>query len=376
MTSIDRKNRETAATPWKRSELSAVHWLSPDQAGEWDAFVAQHPLGLVYHLSAWQKVLETAFQHIRGRFLVLRDERGEIKAGLPLYTVSSWLLKNRTVSVPFATMCDPLVSTKEEFDLLWPVIENQSREQQSQRIEIRTRCVATECVPSILTAGARYKHHYLPLNESTDVLFRSFHQSCVRRRVEKARRGGLIIEERQDDQSLRVFHALLVATRRKRLLPPMPFAFFEAIYRYLSPNHVSLYLGLSEGEPVAGLMALKFRDMWTMEYNGDADNAAPGANQFLCWDTIQRAKNSGARYYSFGRTAIDNESLLDYKRRWATVEEDLVDFTNVPGSMRARSEESATAVSEALYITAKKVLRYAPVGMQKSFGDFCYRHLG
>jgi hypothetical protein len=356
--------------------MSTIHWISPDEYGEWDAFVTRHPLGLVYHTSSWQKVLESAFGHIRGRFLVLRDAGGGIQAGLPVYNVHSWLLKNRTVSVPFATMCDPLVSTKEEFNLLWPAVEEASRKHKSQRIEVRARRTSADCMPAGLTASARYKHHYLPLAENPDVLFRKFHQSCVRRRLDKAKRGGVVVEERQDEESLRVFHAMLVATRRRRSLPPMPFAFFREMYRGLSPNNVVLYLAVHAGEPVGGLMALKFKDMWTMEYNGDADNAPAGANQLLCWEAIQRAKSSGAAYYSFGRTSLDNASLLEYKSRWATVEEDLTDFVSIPGAAAVQSDETPTAVAVALHATAKKLLHYAPPAVQKSFGDFCYRHLG
>lgn len=356
--------------------MSTIHWLSPDEQEEWDAFVTRHPLGLVYHLSSWQKVLESAFGHIRGRFLVLRDADGQIQAGVPIYRVHSWLLKDRTVSVPFATMCDPLVSTKEEFNLLWPAIEDAAGKQGSRRIEIRTRRMSADCMPALLTASARYKHHYLALDKNTDALFRSFHQSCVRRRVEKARRAGVVVEERQDEQSLRVLHSFLVATRRRHSLPPMPFAFFQAMYRCLSPDRVALYLATHAGEPVGGLMALKFKDMWTMEYNGDADNAPAGANQLLCWETIQRAKSSGAGYFSFGRTSLDNPSLLEYKSRWATVEEDLTDFVSLPGSVPAQVDESPKGVSVVLRGTAKRILRYAPAAVQKSFGDFCYRHLG
>ncbi len=356
--------------------MSTIHWLSPDEQGEWDAFVTRHPLGLVYHLSSWQRVLESAFGHIHGRFLVLRDGGGQIQAGVPVYTVTSWLLKNRIVSVPFATMCDPLISTKEEFGLLWPAIEDASRQHRSKRIEIRTRRISTDCMPALLTAGARYKHHYLPLGENTDVLFRSFHLTSVRQKVQKARRAGVIVEERQDEQSLRVFHAFLVATRRRRSLPPMPFAFFQAMYRWLSPDHAALYMAVHAGEPVGGLLALKFKDLWTMEYSGDADNATTGANQLLCWETIQRAKSSGARCFSFGRTAPDNTGLLDYKRRWATVEEDLTDFINPPGSRLAPGDESPKAANRTLYEIAKRLLRHAPAAVQKSFGDFCYRHLG
>jgi hypothetical protein len=68
--------------------------------------MSTHPLGLVYHLSAWKFVLDDTFPHIRGKFLVLSDAAtGEIQAGLPVYAVKSWLLGNRTVSVPFALHC-------------------------------------------------------------------------------------------------------------------------------------------------------------------------------------------------------------------------------------------------------------------------------
>jgi len=195
--------------------LNKIYWLSAEEQDEWDAFVTRHPLGLIYHLSSWQRVLESAFGHIRGRFLVLRDGGGQIQAGLPVYTVASWLLGNRTVSVPYATMCDPLISTKEQFNLLWPAIEDASEKQGIRRIEIRTRRIGTDCIPALLTASEKYKHHYLPLGEPTDAMFRSFDKTSIRQRVKKAKREGVVVEERQDEQSLRVLHAFLVATRRR-----------------------------------------------------------------------------------------------------------------------------------------------------------------
>src|SRR5580658_8386102 len=101
-----------------------VDWLRPEEETQWDAFAAKHPLGLIYHRTPWKQVLEQAFPHIRGHFLVLRDNStGEIQAGLPLYTLKSWLLGNRAVSVPFASFCDPLISSGEEFDQLLPMIQ-------------------------------------------------------------------------------------------------------------------------------------------------------------------------------------------------------------------------------------------------------------
>lgn len=366
-----RQDQELAMT------ADQVHWLSPDEEGEWDAFVTRHPLGLVYHLSSWQRVLETAFKHICGSFLVLRDRGGQIQAGLPVYTVASWLLGNRTVSVPFATMCDPLILTKEEFSLLWPAIENVSKSHRSRRVEIRTRCIGRDCLPELLTAGARYKHHYLPLSKSTDELFRSFDKTSIRQRVEQARRAGVVVEQRQDDEGLRTLHSLLVATRQRRSLPPMPFAFFQAMYRSLGPDRIALYLAMHSGEPVGGLLVLKFKGLWTAEYSGTADNATRGSGPFLYWEAIQRAKSSGAECFSFGRTSLDNTGLLDHKRRWATIEEDLSDFVIRHGSTSAQLHESPKVGVLALCSNAvQRLNRYVPTRVQQCIGNFAYRHLG
>ena len=354
--------------------MSSVSWIAAEDLGSWDAFVLRHPLGLAYHLSAWRSVLEGTFDHIRGKIVVVKDENGEIRSGLPIYNIRSWLLKNRTVSVPFATFCDPLISSREDFILLWKAVEEMARESGSRRIEIRTRRMDSNLIPAPLVAGARYKHHYLPLSGSIDELFRRLHPSCIRRRLQQAKRTGLTVERRQDIQSVRCLHSLLVATRRRLGLPPIPVDLFEAAFRYLSSDRVGVYLAISRGTPVGGALAVKFKDMWTAEYSGHADGAPPGTDQYVYWHMIECAKNSGAASFSFGRTSLDNQGLLDYKRRWATIEEDLTDYVAYPGRT-PRATESAKTVHPAFYLSAR-LLRYTPTHIQKCFGDFCYRHLG
>ena len=357
--------------------MKTIHWLSANEYDEWDAFVKRHPKGLVYHLSAWKQLLEIAFGHIHGQFLVLRNGDGQIQAGLPLYAVKSWVLGNRLVSIPFATMCDPLISSKEEFDLLWPAIEDVSVKNKTRRIEIRIRRTNTECLPAPLAASTHYKHHYLTLEKSTDELFRSFNKSNISRAIKKAKQEGVIIEERNDEQSLRVLHSFLVSTRRKHSLPPMPFAFFRAMYQVLSPDHVTLYLAIHEGRPVGGILVSKFKDLWTSEYSGDVSDSVRGVSQLIYWETIQHAKNSGAANFSFGRTSLDNTGLLTHKRRWATIEEDLTDYISSPNVITEQSHEAPKPGNHSKYdSTVKLLIKYSPGLVQKFIGDFVYRHLG
>jgi len=352
--------------------------LTSQNDTEWDAFVTRHPLGRVYHLSKWKQVIEDAFPHIRGRFLSLRDSAtGQIQAGLPVYTVKSWLLGRRLVSIPFASSCDPLVSTAKELALLLPLIQGAARDARVRTIEIRATRTVQHLAASPLAAGVIHKHHYLPLDRSPEELFKSLHNSSVRYMVRKAGRIGVAVEERMDEEGIRIFHAILTETRRRHSLPPHPLAFFQAMKRRLGPDHVKVYLAMHEGEPVAGHLVLRFKDLWTSEYSGNTDSAVAGANQLLYWDIIQRAQSSGAQSFSFGRTSHDNHGLLAHKRRWATVEEDVTYFTNASGNGSALSTAGVEARRAALaYHLLKPLVARTPLPLYRLFGDFCYRHLG
>lgn len=357
--------------------MSTIQWLSTKEYDEWNDFVLRHPKGLVYHLSTWKQMLEIAFEHIRGQFLVLRNESGQIQAGLPVYTVKSWILGNRIVSVPFATMCDPLISSKEEFNLLWPEIEKVSIKQKCKRIEIRTTPTSASCIPVSLTESMKYKHHYLPLHKSLDELFKTFNKSNICRAIDKAKRDGVIIEERKDEKSLRKLHSFLVSTRLKHSLPPMPFAFFNEMYHSLSPNNISLFLAMREDKPFGGILVSKFKDLWTSEYSGESVDSSRGVSQLIYWETIQLAKKSGAANFSFGRTSLENTGLLTHKRRWATIEEDLTDYVSSPGGISILDYEPDKSGERSKYYNAVRfIMRHTPTAVQKFIGNFSYRHLG
>jgi hypothetical protein len=195
--------------------------------------------------------------------------------------------------------------------------------------------------------------------------------------VNKASREGVVVEEREDEEGMRICHAILVDTRRRLSLPPMPFAFFQAMQRWLGSDHIRIYLAVQNGKPVGCLLVLRFKDLWTSEYSGNTDSAMHGVNQLLYWDIIKRAQASSAKWFSFGRTSVNNAGLLTYKRRWATVEEDLVDFTNVLGNGAALgSAVVESRDTSTVHRVLTLLLGKAPIPVYRFIGDFCYRHLG
>lgn len=356
----------------------ASAWLSDAQESEWDAFVSAHPLGSLYHTTEWKAVIEQGFPHIRGRFLVAREaQSGRIRAGLPIYRVSSWLLGSRLASVPFATVCDPLVTSPEQWSALVPELQAERRRTRSNSLVIRA-ALNKGPVPDLFTRQSQFRHHSLALDSDFDTLSRSFDKSSVRQKAEKARRAGILIEERSDAGGMRISDSLLAMTRRRLCLPPMPTRFFAAMQKNLRPEHLKIFLAYENQKPVACHVILIFGDTWISEYSANADGAMSGVNQLLYLETIRQACAAGARKFSFGRTSETNQGLLAYKRRWGTVEEPLTNYTLREPSGNGEPSEGGTSSREAsrMYVLCKRAIAKAPAPVCRMIGDFCYRHLG
>jgi len=355
-----------------------AQWLPEHQETEWDSFVGGQLWGSIYHTCEWKRAIEQAFPHIRGGFLVLREgANGRIHAGLPLYKVTSWLLGTRLVSVPFATVCEPLVSSAEEWNLLLPELEKECSRTRGKKVEIRAVSRAPE-VPAFFVGDTRFRRHLLPLDGDFEALSLRFEKTSVRQKAEKARRAGVTVRERSDVMGMKESHALLAETRRRLRLPPMPYGLFAALHANLRAEHLKIFLAYQGASPVACHIVLIFKDQWSSEYSGSATGALSGVNQLLYWETIRRACAEGAREFSFGRTSVNNPRLLSYKRRWGTIEEKLTNYTWHPGKGRGTPvpERAVPLETSLLYRLCKQAVGRAPLPVCKMIGNFCYRHLG
>lgn len=349
-----------------------VRELAPAEFARWDRFVEDHPHGLVTDTSGWRRTLEAAFPHIRGQFLVVESvDTGAWRAGLPLFSVSSWLLGKRLVSVPFASISDPLVADPEDWRLLQDALLARRAQERARRAEIR--CLATSGLVGSggLSGTSTYLHHVLRLDRPESDILASLAKSAVRNELGRARRFGIRIVTSDERAHLTDFGRILAETRRRLSLPPLPTRFFEAAWDSLGEPRRRLYLALHRETPIAALFVTRFRDLVAAEYSGDVRvPGVSGANQLIYWQAILDAHAEGRARFSFGRTAVRNDALRQYKRRWGTVEEPITTFTTPPAQVKAPREASA------LYRASRSVIRHLPNPLFRGFGAFVYRHLG
>ena len=351
-----------------------VELIDPLTDPRWDQFVESHPFGTIYHTSSWMEVIELSFKHIKGQVVALKNDDSQIVAGLPIYVVESWLTGRRIVSAPFATVFDPLISGEEELRMLLDALMKLYEEKRCKYIEINVKNT-TEFFGEYHTLNVEmyFKRHYLILSNPKE-LKKTFHRTCIRRNINRSLKYGLGFSSGETNFHLKQFLHLYSQTRKRLGLPIQPFGFFDNLLRILlRKKRVSIFLVQKDRHYIASVVALKYKDTFSLEYLGydvNFNNFYP--TQFLYWNVIQQAYANGYRILDFGRTSIDNQGLLTFKKRWGTYEEDLPKIY-YPEWMGNFSERRAHSVR---YKILNKVFRIIPVAISTHISRLLYHHMG
>lgn len=357
--------------------MSTVTFIDPDEDRRWDDFVVSHPHGLICHLSGWKRIIEQSFRHIRGYFPVILDgTMGRIRAGMPIYLVNSRITGKRLVSIPFATLSDPLVSSREEMLVLTEAVIQLAARHHAGKIEIRS-LDSTQLVEDPRYERIDFfKHHYLLLNQPAEHLTKRFHSTCVRRKIKLCSQNGLELIADCTYKDLECFFEAYLITRKRLGLPPQPFVLFKHLWQEFAPSGKFRFLAANyRGRTAASMILLKFKDRVSWEFIGvHPEYKHLNPTHFLLWEAISLALKEGYKIFDFGRTSPNNQGLMDFKRRWGTVVGELPQFW-YPGSgnglgLLAGMEKSLK------YRSIGYLVRKSPRTLLPYLGELCYRHMG
>jgi len=352
-------------------ELALVDPLADPR---WDAFVENHPFGWICHLSGWKRVLERTFSHMKGHYLALVDSKGEIKAGLPLYEVRSRLTGNRLVSIPFATLSDPLVSDSDQLDELLEAAKAFSKKRGIDRVEFRTTNAYRFVKDQQFVRNNGFKCHFVNLNVDLAALWKSFPQKAIKYEVNRARKNNLAMKLGESEEDLRLFYRLYTQTRRRLGLPTHPYLLLRILWEtFKSRKKMELCLALYEGRAIAGHVLFKFNNRVSVEFEGwNRGYRKLSPNHFLFWEEIKQAHKEGFRIYDFGRTSTQNVGLMEFKSRWGAEICDLPIFYYSAQGARERAYDEGTVA----YRLMRSLFRIMPESIHPLFGKWLYNHLG
>jgi hypothetical protein len=351
-----------------------IEYIEPAQDPRWDRFVLSHPFGWLTHLSSWQKILEISFAHMKGYYPALVERySGGIVAALPIFEVRSWLTGRKLVSIPWATLSDPLVSCKEEFDLLFSETQALMKSLGSAHLEIRSLQTSALIDDGVPTERPVFMHHYLSLDQGIEKLKSSFHRTCVQQRIKRAYDSNLTLCTGNSIEHLNILYSMHLANRKQKGLPPHPYRFFKNMWEVLHPeNKISLLIAKHKGEPIATLLLFKFKGRISAEF-AQIDNSyrSMSPNIFLFWEAIKLGVQENYQTFDFGRTPPANQSLVDFKSRWGTSVSNLYCYY-----YPAVTGNGLVSMHSRRYKLLNLLCKYTPMCIQPYIGEFCYRHAG
>jgi hypothetical protein len=347
-----------------------VRIAGPEPPRGWSEFVRDCAGGTIYHDTAWLDVIARSYG-FRPFFLTLEDARGELHGILPLFLVASRLTGRHLVSLPYTNAAGPLCRPGVDGTPLLEAAIELARRESCQYVEIRgqpgqppfddaglQRCDYFESVILDLAGGL--------------ASVRARFDKRARRGIAKATKSGVRLHFGDDLGGVREFYRLNLQTRRKHGVPPQPLAFFETLWKVFQPrDNVKVILAEYEGKVVAGLVLLAYQETVIYAYGASDQRYLRYAPNHALFDAaIAWSVERGYRYFDFGRTAPDNEGLMEFKRQWGP------EFLPLPYYYWPETRGLVTTSESGLkYRSFTAIWRRLPLFATALLGRVVYRHL-
>ena len=332
----------------------------------WEDLVAQHPLASPFHQRGWLKALYRTYGY--KPFVLTSARNGEpMNDGVVLCHVSSWITGTRMVSLPFSDHCEPLLSDPRDLREFTSWLCAECDVRRWRYVEMRPLSRIDDRDGG-LHSSKSYCFHELDLRPSLDQLFRSLHKDSIQRRIKRAEREKVSYTTGRSEILADTFYRLTVRTRRRHRLLPQPRAWFKNVIECMG-DKVQIRVAEKDGTPIAAMLTLRHGNSVTYKYGCSNDKYHNvGAMPFLFWRLIEESKVSGAEKIDFGRSDLDQESLIAFKDKLGTTKR-ILEYCRYPQGSKPMGVAWGEHVS-------RQIFAILPSSISSTAGKFVYRHMG
>lgn len=334
--------------------------------------VAELASQTIYYRQAWLDLIATLYDCAIIP-LSTTNTHGGVTGFLPVCVLDSPLRSRRLVALPFADQC-PLIATDSASakELIDQAIALAQRER-ARYLELRTGAHPLLSNHADLVEANLYVRWLIQLQPEPEVVWRGLRKP-VQHQVEKARKLAVGVRMAQSHEDLAQYYRLHLQTRtRKHGMPTQPRAFFEGLWEaFASDGSMQILLADYEDSVIAGMVLLAAGTTVRYAYGASDPNYLQLApNNLLMWEAIRWACLHGYQILDLGRTARDNEGLMEFKRRWGATLEALpyYYYPKVAGL-------ASTAEHSWRYHSLTACWRRLPLPVAEFLGGHLYKHLG
>ncbi len=293
--------------PAVSSSPVVVRALESQDVERWDHFVLAHPAGTFFHQMAWKRVVEKTFDH--QAHYVYGERDGQIVAVAPVFVVSNWMVGRCMVSSPLASYGGICAEDPEAEKALLEFLKGQAQELQVDYLELRNPAGGT--LPGFVP-NPRYSSFSMVLSKDPEAVLKGLPKD-IRYMIRKAEKADLHV--RRGPELLDEFYRLFAINMRRLGTPVFPRALFVNLLEEFG-KQIDVLVVYAGSEPVASAVSFLFRDTMHPYYIGGLPVARDlAANNFLWWELMKFASQSGMNTFDFGRSKKGTGAYA-FKKKW------------------------------------------------------------
>src|SRR5256885_4488248 len=344
----------------------------PNINSPWTMLMEEQVKNTFYYDYRWFELINKLYGY---RIIPLTsvNAEGQITGFLPLCSVSSPLTGRRLVSLPFSDQCPLLAEDEACANHLIDQAVQLAKQQHVKYLELRTGSHDVLAKRPDLTESNLYVNWIVPLSDHPEDVWKGLRKP-VQHQIKKSQKLGIQVHTAQKREEMSLYYKLHLQTRTKKHGMPAQSKdyFFQLWDMFAASGALQLLLAEHRGTTVAGIILLAHGNTIHYAYGASDELYLDlASNNLLFWTAITWGCTQGYKRFDFGRTACDNQGLMEFKRRWGSIKEPLpyYYYPHIEG-LATTSEHSW----KFRLLTA--CWRRLPLQVAGPLGGSLYKHLG
>lgn len=335
-------------------------------------FIEEQAKGTSSYFQAWLDLISGLYGYSVYP-LTATNAEGKITGFLPLCSMQSPLTGRRLVALPFTDLCPLIAEDEASAGALIDQAIRLAQQQKVRYLELRSGVNDVLARRSELVEGNLYVRWLTPLVADPDIVWSSLRKN-VKYGVRKSQKLSVQVRIAQLREDMAHFYRLHLLTRSKKHgMPVQPWRFFFELWNsFADDGNIKLLMAEYQGAVIAATILLISGTTVRYAYSASDEHylhLAP--NNLLLWEAIAWSCTQGYQTLDLGRTALDNEGLMEFKRGWGAIKEPLP-YYYYP-HMAGLASTSETSWKFRLLTSCWKRL---PLQVAGPLGGYFYKHLG
>lgn len=295
----------------QRPAAMAAEVVLFDHPAVWNAYVASHARGTLYHRFEWLPLIARVFGH---HVLPLAMVSGDRITGVfPLVHIRSWVFGRVLVSMPFVNYGGLLGDSSEIEEALWNAAIQIARKHDVASVEARH--VSPH---GFIEQSKQHKvGMILTLAPTIEAQWKAFNAK-LRNQIRKSELAGLSIRV-GGATDIAAFYEVFARNMRDLGTPVYHRALFTKLFEAF-PEACRVFTVWDQEIVVAAAIAIAHRGTLEVPWAASRRDALPRCpNHRLYWELIQHAIKAGFTHFDFGRST-PGSGPYKFKEQWGATE--------------------------------------------------------